>query len=593
MPPEQSPPAADPEPIAYELRLVRTADATGYFAAVPAHDGSVYEALAYLEAHPFDEFMHRHLLRTLAEHTASERGRILSATGVRGAAAALSAELAALAPETASGSPSDITAIHPGDELHRTCSPLIDLRSEALADQPLHRRWCRIFQANIERLTPLPAPEKAALPLPFSEDQIHAANRPAARIDAVRRAIRSTPPPAEPPVRPEQIAQLALERLTSAGVLEGVEMRHETSLSPVGLLRQWRLDATVRSGRLGYRLFGLQTSYGRGFSLETARARCLMEIVERASAFVSVGGDRVLGRKAETPVFSGSFHQLVAEGEPPPLDPNHLRLEVPYAGQPLYWIRGERIGSAGSEDVLVPFQCVFLFANLDEPALFSGLSSTGLASGAGPAGARLSALMEVVERDAESVGFYDPGRCFHLAADDPFVAGLLEDYRARGIGVFFQDITGFTGIPCYKALVRNADGTVAKGTGAHLDGRYALLSALTEVPYPYPGGPPSKPGPEELPVRRFEALPNFSDGRPAQDLLLAEAVLLENGYRPIYVDITRADLQFPVVRALVPGLEIMADFDRFSRFGPRHFAAFRRLAGRSKPRVTIDSDSSA
>jgi len=591
MPPEQAPSAADPEPIAYELRLIRTADATGYFAAVPAHDGSVDEALAYLEAHPLDEFMHRHLLRTLAEHTASERGRILSGAGARGAAAALSAELAALAPETASGSPSDKTAIHPGDELHRTGSPLIDLRSEALADQPLHRRWCRIFRANIERLTP--APEETDLPLPFSEDQIHAANPPAARIGAVHRAIRITPPPAEPPVRPEQIAQLALERLTSAGVLEGVEMRHETSLSPVGLLRQWRLDTRVRSGRLGYRLFGLQTSYGRGFSLETARARCLMEIVERASAFVSVRGDRVLGRKAETPVFSGSFHQLVAEGAPPPLDPNHLRLEVPYTGQPLYWIRGERIGSAGSEDVLVPFQCVFLFANLDEAALFSGLSSTGLASGAGPAGARLSALLEVIERDAESVGFYDPGRCFHLTADDPFVAGLLKDYRARGIGVFFQDITGFTGIPCYKALVRNADGTVAKGTGAHLDGRYALLSALTEVPYPYPGGPPSKPGPEELPVRRFEALPNFSDGRPAQDLLLAEAVLLENGYRPIYVDITRADLQFPVVRALVPGLEIMADFDRFSRFGPRHFAAFRRLAGRSKPRVTIDSDSSA
>jgi len=591
MPPEQDPPAAAPEPIAYELRLIRTADATGYFAAVPAHDGSVDEALAYLEAHPLDEFMHRHLLRTLAEHTASERGRILSGAGARGAAAALSAELAALAPETASGSPSDKTAIHPGDELHRTGSPLIDLRSEALADQPLHRRWCRIFRANIERLTP--APEETDLPLPFSEDQIHAANPPAARIGAVHRAIRITPPPAEPPVRPEQIAQLALERLTSAGVLEGVEMRHETSLSPVGLLRQWRLDTRVRSGRLGYRLFGLQTSYGRGFSLETARARCLMEIVERASAFASVAAGRILDRRAEAPIFKGSFSQLVSKGIPTPLDPNRLRLEVPYTGQPLYWIRGERIGSAGSEDVLVPFQCVFLFANLDEAALFSGLSSTGLASGAGPAGARLSALMEVIERDAESVGFYDPGRCFHLTADDPFVAGLLKDYRARGIGVFFQDITGFTGIPCYKALVRNADGTVAKGTGAHLDGRYALLSALTEVPYPYPGGPPSKPGPEELPVRRFEALPNFSDGRPAQDLLLAEAVLLENGYRPIYVDITRADLQFPVVRALVPGLEIMADFDRFSRFGPRHFAAFRRLAGRSKPRVTIDSDSSA
>jgi ribosomal protein S12 methylthiotransferase accessory factor len=35
------------------------------------------------------------------------------------------------------------------------------------------------------------------------------------------------------------------------------------------------------------------------------------------------------------------------------------------------------------------------------------------------------------------------------------------------------------------------------------------------------------------------------------------------------VDLTRRDLSIPVVRALVPGLELMADYDRFARVSPR------------------------
>ncbi len=594
MPPEPDPPAADPGEIRYELRLVRTADATGFFAAIPAEALSVPEALAYLQAHPLDEFMHRHLLQTLSALSEKERLRLLSgADAGEPVASALLHELAALSTEGPSSRPANPAAPASVDIDFRAASPLIDLRSFALSDQGLHRRWSQLLRSNIERLAPLPETDDIELPLPFSEEQIRSALGSKVRIDAVQRTCGLASPGADDTPSPEETARLALDRLSSAGMLEGVEMRHETSLSPVGLLRQWRMETSIRCGRLHYRLCGSQRSYGRGFSFDTARVRCLMEIVERASAFASVDGDRVCDRRVETPIFRGPLQQLDSGRVPAPLDPNRLRLEVPYTGEPLYWIEGERIGRSGPEPVLVPFQCVFLFANLDEPALFSGLPSTGLASGTSPAGARLSALMEVIERDAEAVGFFDFGRCFRLAADDPFIAGLLADYRARGIDVFFQDITGFTGIPSYKAFVCTADGTVAKGTGANLDGRFALLSALTEVPYPYPGGPPSAAGPAGLPVRQFETLPNFTAGRPDLDLFLTETVLLENGYPPVYVDITRADLRLPVVRALVPGLEIMADFDRFSRLCPRHFAQVRRLTGQRNPRVSIDSHTSS
>jgi len=72
----------------------------------------------------------------------------------------------------------------------------------------------------------------------------------------------------------------------------------------------------------------------------------------------------------------------------------------------------------------------------------------------------------------------------------------------------------------------------------------------------------------------YEALPNYSSGDPAQDLHLLEKLLIMNGYRPIYIDLTREDLDIPVVKCLVPGLEIMTVLDRFSPLNIRQFGHY-------------------
>ena len=92
---------------------------------------------------------------------------------------------------------------------------------------------------------------------------------------------------------------------------------------------------------------------------------------------------------------------------------------------------------------------------------------------------------------------------------------------------------------CCTCFVSHRDGTVAKGGGANLSGQRAVLSALTETPYPYPDGPPSTPAPADLPWLEFETLPDFSTGIPDQDLMRVEQTMLANGLVPIYVDITR------------------------------------------------------
>ncbi len=54
-----SPPSADTPELTYELRLMTTRSATGYFMPVPKAAPDFKATLAYLREHPNDEFMHR------------------------------------------------------------------------------------------------------------------------------------------------------------------------------------------------------------------------------------------------------------------------------------------------------------------------------------------------------------------------------------------------------------------------------------------------------------------------------------------------------------------------------------------------------
>ncbi|MBI5062756.1 MAG: YcaO-like family protein, partial [Desulfatitalea sp.] len=183
-----------------------------------------------------------------------------------------------------------------------------------------------------------------------------------------------------------------------------------------------------------------------------------------------------------------------------------------------------------------------------------------------------------IERDSAATVPYAPALCFDLETGDARIARLLQSYAEVGIQVGFLDITGPLGLPCCKAFVMHPDGQIAAGTGAHLDARRALISALTETPYPYPHGPASQPlAPAAVRVP-LEALPDYDRGNAQDNLRLLEQLLLTNGFEPIYVDLTRADLDLPVVRALVPGMELLGDFDRFARVHPRLYGHYLKHA---------------
>lgn len=568
----------------YAYRHTVTEATTGYFSCEPDPELSFDEALARLEAAPMDEFLHRVLLRHLGARPLAELQGMAEQAGESAVLEALLLECAVVN--------ADLSALRDAfaQDAVQHClnaTPLPYLRWSQLPDRELHTAWSAFFAANITGHHKLPHPEEEELPLLYTLEEAERASVVAGDADDVvgeallaqiHAEMQRTPAPAwqRPPA--QQTALRALELLVENGIIAGVEMRHEASLSPIALLRKWQLDVAVRCGKLNYTLRGEATTYGRGLSLADARASYSMEMVERASAYATVDGGAgqcaVKGLTRATPLFHGSREALLAEGHGV-LDPDLLSLEVPYAGQPLYWMEAEEAGTGRC--VLVPAQSVYLFCNLDEAALCMSPGSTGLASGNSLAEAKVAALTEIVERDAEATVPYDRNRCFTLRSRDARLQSLLDDYAARGMHVQFLDLTSEWGVPCYQAFVMGLRGEIFRATGAGLSGERAALSALTEVPYPYPGGAPSGPALRGLPERILEDLPDYRLESPTRHVQLLEAVLARRGRRPLYVELTREDLEFPVVRAFIPGLELTPELDGFSRIRPRLFRNYLRL----------------
>lgn len=495
----------------YEMAYARSG--VGYFSFRPVNEPDLCESLALFAERPCDAFLRDYLLTLIFSLSGAEFAAAL-ATGpidARGLAAILP-ELRRRAPDLAALAVKWLPALSPSEPREAAKNP--------------------------------PEPSTSGEESSPTRDP---GSNPLADLIARSPALEPTPPP-----DPRAVFARAVEELTRAGILVGGEMRHEASLSPIALLREWRFDTVVADGRNQHRARGKTFAYGRGLSYAQARTACVMEALERACAYVSVADGKILDRKRDATIRKATVAELAASGE---------KYYYPYAAResadaPLNWLRGQ---NADGEEVWTPARAVFLFCNLDEPRVFADSGSTGLASGATDAGARLVGLTEVIERDSGVAEPFNENQCFELRSRDSVVQSLLDDYRRRKIYPRFQDITGETGLPAYRCVVVGADGSVAQATAANLSGAKAAISALTETPWPYSwanplaAGKPSRPPRPGTPIRFLEALPSYDLGDSVANLKLLEDCLRSLGKTAIYVDISREDLSFPAVRVFVPG----------------------------------------
>lgn len=531
--------------IGYNYERAYTRSSTGYFKCIPAEKLTLNEALALLPCRPFDTFLHQYALDLLRE---SDLKDLCDFEPESPFLAALFLEAAILRENGCTIKNGQKQAA----SRLQLFSPLLILWESQLPEV----FFLEEIRANFEqgatlkldeiqkRLKPEHYPQNAEIP--FCSLKIKSPGKRGAPTQASQREFYSR----------------LLDRLAKANLLTFPEMRHEASLSPIALTRQWPM-LTESELDSPYALSGTATAYGRGLSLTQARISLHMEILERASAHADFemgglfGAGRVRG--TDLSLLKCSVEDL-EKNRQKYFFPALSNLKELYFKTDFYWLEGQR----EKEKVWVPAQAVFLFTNLPEPTIFEQGGSTGLGAGDTIARAKLSALLEIIERDSHATSPFIEKRCFMAASRDAALQGLLDDYRLKRIYPIFQDITSETGIPAYRCLVRGGQGDAAIGTAADLSGKSALLSALTETPWPYSwatlAGKPSKAPASPLPVRYIEDLPDYSQGNCEDDLKTVEEVLAKSGIAPIYLDLTRSDLQIPVVRAFVPGLETHAEF---------------------------------
>ncbi|MDI6819102.1 MAG: YcaO-related McrA-glycine thioamidation protein [Methanothermobacter thermautotrophicus] len=372
-------------------------------------------------------------------------------------------------------------------------------------------------------------------------------------------------------VRPSETLKAFGNKLSMIGVTRITEITH---LDRIGIPVFSAIRPTAEDG-------AVSIYAGKGATRTQARASAMMEAFERYSA----------ERKPEDETFTA--HPEDCDG----LDPESLILPGSAdLKSELEWINAENL--TGDEEVPVPANAVFHPYNPPEGCMSLFRSNTnGLASGNAREEAIFHGLMEVIERDAWSLFEARRGPKVEVdcsGTDNDIISGLLEKFHAAGVEVTLVDLTADTGVATVAAV---ADDTVLRdpalltmGVGTHLDPEIAVIRALTEVAQ---SRATQIHGTREDTVRaefmrragyeRMKRLNRHWFSEPEDTITLDEMEdlstrsfrgdleitlrkLREAGLEDVfYVDLTR-DVGVPVVRVIVPGLEVFSvDPERVGR----------------------------
>ncbi|KUN85030.1 TOMM precursor leader peptide-binding protein [Streptomyces griseoruber] len=226
---------------------------------------------------------------------------------------------------------------------------------------------------------------------------------------------------------------------------------------------------------------------------------------------------------------------------------------------------------------------------------FCRATSNGAAAGTSLEDAIVHGCLELVERDAVALWWYNrtrqPG--VTLEPRDPWIARMRAVLRDLGRTVWALDLTSDLGIPVVAAVSartgKKAEDIVL-GFGAHFDPRIALRRALTElnqmlppltgVPADgssaYTGTDPEAVAwfrhattanqPYLLPAARRSTRPPAAPRPPADAAAQVHALvalLRRHGLDVLVLDQTRPDVELPVAKVLIPGLR-----PHWAGFGP-------------------------
>jgi ribosomal protein S12 methylthiotransferase accessory factor len=323
---------------------------------------------------------------------------------------------------------------------------------------------------------------------------------------------------------------------------------------------------------------------GKGRSNEQAEVSALFEALERRSG--QYEGDELriratlgeLGAAALSPSvlhgFSARQYARRAELNLTARDRSQFVPEPLESHTAIDWIPAWSLTSASKR--YVPFSYCFAGAPAEAGAAYCPTNGNGVAAGTCIEEAILQGILELVERDAAAIWWYNrirrPTFSESLLRGDPYADSLLTEYVNRGIRTYVLDLTQDIGIPVCVAVAHHVyDGreVVALGFGCHLSFDIALRRALTELNQLGTGIRPGSGRPfldtDRLDDRRYLApaederakgfpAPNFDGPDLKADVEECLRRLGVLGLEAFVVDKTRPDLELAVAQVVVPGL---------------------------------------
>ena len=332
-----------------------------------------------------------------------------------------------------------------------------------------------------------------------------------------------------------------------------------------------------------------QYAMGKGHTKEQAIDSCIGEALERYS-LIFTGAERLVRARPGDVAMIDPRDILLVSGSQYAMRESWNR-----AHDDRYWIPETfdecaaldliaGVDLAANETVYVPAACCLMWYQFGPgERKFASADTNGCGAGKTIAAAAASALLELIERDALAIWWYNRARRPAAVLEDfrsDHLRQIQDALRRGGRELYLLDITTDLAIPAYAAVSPARDGTEPLfAAAAHPSPCAAALKAASEVsqlifsavhtrgldaelhawlqmatletqPYLAPlGDMPAPPEPEPLSDEQVVAL-------CAQRMAAA-------GFRAIAVDQSRPDVLLKTVRAVVPGLRHI-----WARFAP-------------------------
>ncbi|RKH44833.1 TOMM precursor leader peptide-binding protein [Corallococcus llansteffanensis] len=317
---------------------------------------------------------------------------------------------------------------------------------------------------------------------------------------------------------------------------------------------------------------------GKGRTEAQARAGALCEALERYSAVFQGDEPRVhatassLGPQAVHPDALQHFSAAQFSNRPDGARHRDARTAVPrpYADQPMDWSPAWSL--THGEHRYVPTSFAYLFAPSPGDGPFCLFNSNGNAAGNCVEEAILQGFLELVERDAVALWWYNRLRRPRVdlgSFNEPWFASVEAHYRTLGLRLWVLDLTHDLGIPVFVALALSPErGRAWAGCGSHFDAKLAVQRALTEVaqcydpkdtsPSPWDTRAHADPSwllPDEAapPRVRFD-FPRVEHDDLRDDVVACVERAARVGLETLVVDQGRPEVGLSAVKVIVPGL---------------------------------------